>query len=61
MSTLNSTMMIKSVREPELKNILAKASQALAHLDAETLEEMAVYCAALVKDDAASGSRAVAV
>lgn len=56
MSSLNTTMMIESVRQPGLKNILGEASRALAHLDAETLEEMAAYCAALIQDDETSGS-----
>ena len=32
---------------PELKQIVAEASEALAHLDAERLEEMALSCEAL--------------
>ncbi len=47
--------MIESVRQHELRNMLAEASQALAHLDADRLEEMALYCAALVRDDSAAG------
>ncbi len=36
--------------------MLAEASIALAHLDADALEEMALYCAALVRDDEAVSS-----
>jgi hypothetical protein len=50
MSFSNTT--ITSAKQPELRNLLAEASRALAHLDADTLEEMALYCAALVGDDA---------
>jgi hypothetical protein len=35
----------------EWKGTLANASRALAHLDAERLEEMALSCAALVRED----------
>lgn len=41
--------MMQYVPEPELKNILAEASHALARLDADRLEEMALSCAALVR------------
>lgn len=48
-------MMSASETQPGLRSILTEASHALAHLDADTLEEMAAYCATLVRDDAASG------
>lgn len=35
----------------EWKDMLVNASHALAHLDAERLEEMALSCAALVRED----------
>jgi hypothetical protein len=35
--------------QPGLKSMLAEATLALAHLDAERLEEMALSCAALVR------------
>lgn len=42
--------MMKQVSQFELKNMLAEASHALAHLDADRLEKMALSCAALVRD-----------
>jgi hypothetical protein len=42
--------MMQYVPQPELKNMLAEASHALAHLEADRLEEMALSCAALVRD-----------
>jgi hypothetical protein len=42
--------MIEQVSQHELKNMLAEASLALAHLGAERLEEMALSCVALVRD-----------
>ncbi len=43
-------MMMQQASQPGLKRVLAEASLALAHLDAERLEEMALSCAALVRD-----------
>jgi hypothetical protein len=37
-------------RRPRLKELVAEASQALAHLDAERLEELALSCQALNRD-----------
>jgi hypothetical protein len=42
--------MKQQMPEPELKNMLVEASHALAHLDANRLEEMALSCAALVSN-----------
>ena len=42
--------MMQHVSQSELKGMLAEASLALAHLDAKRLEEMALSCAALVRD-----------
>jgi hypothetical protein len=42
--------MMQQVSQPELKNMLIEASHALAHLDPDRLEEMALSCAALVRD-----------
>ena len=39
--------MMQSVPQPELKNMLAEASHALAHLDTDRLEEMTLSCTAL--------------
>jgi hypothetical protein len=41
-------------REHNLKTVLAEATQALSHLDAERLEEMALSCEALVADSQVS-------
>jgi hypothetical protein len=41
-------------REHNLKTVLAEATQALSHLDAERLEEMALSCEALVADNQVS-------
>ncbi|MGC1422408.1 MAG: hypothetical protein WA815_08675 [Terracidiphilus sp.] len=46
-------MMMKQVHQAELKNMLIEASHALAHLDADRLEEMGLSCAALVRDASA--------
>jgi len=43
-------VMTRQIPQPELKNMLIEASHALAHLDADRLEEMALSCAALVRD-----------
>jgi hypothetical protein len=37
-------------KQPELKQIVAEASRALAHLDVERLEELALSCQALNRD-----------
>jgi hypothetical protein len=42
--------MMQKIPQPELKNMLVEATHALAHLDAGRLEEMALSCAALVRD-----------
>ncbi len=42
--------MMQSVPQPELKNMLAEASHALAHLDTDRLEEMTLSCTALIRD-----------
>jgi hypothetical protein len=42
--------MMQPVSQPEWKGLLAEASLALAHMDAERLEEMALSCSALVRD-----------
>ena len=42
-------MTVLCFRQPELKNILVEASHALANLDADRLEEMALSCASLVR------------
>jgi hypothetical protein len=44
-----------SVSQTELKTLLSEASNALAHLAGDRLEEMASYCATLIGDDAARG------
>src|ERR1700687_3627077 len=49
-NTVETTTMMKQVPQPELKSMLVEASHALAHLDADRLEEMALSCAALVCD-----------
>jgi hypothetical protein len=41
--------MMQKVSQSELKGMLTEASLALAYLDAERLEEMALSCAALVR------------
>jgi hypothetical protein len=51
-------MMMQLVSQSGLKSVLAEASLALAHLDAERLEEMAFSCAALVRN--ADGQRSEA-
>lgn len=43
--------MKQRIPQPELKNVLVEATHALAHLDADRLEEMALSCAALVSDE----------
>jgi hypothetical protein len=43
-------MMMQQASQSGLKSMLAEASLALAHLDAERLEEMALSCAALTRD-----------
>jgi hypothetical protein len=48
-------MMMQQIYQPGLKSMLAEASLALANLDGERLEEMALSCAALVRD--ADGER----
>jgi hypothetical protein len=40
---------MQQVSQPDLKDMLTKASLALAYLDAERLEEMALSCEALVR------------
>jgi hypothetical protein len=47
-------------RRPELKDIVVEASRALAHLDADRLEELAVSCQALNRDLPAPGNRGCA-
>jgi hypothetical protein len=42
--------MMHQVPQSVLKNMLVEASVALAHLDANRLEEMALSCAALIRD-----------
>jgi hypothetical protein len=41
---------IREARQPELKEIVVEASRALAHLDADRLEELASSCQALNRD-----------
>lgn len=41
---------INQARQPELKEIVVEASRALAHLDADRLEELATSCQALNRD-----------
>ena len=41
---------ISEARHPELKEIVVEASRALAHLDADRLEELASSCQALNRD-----------
>lgn len=53
MNPPNTTFL--SVAQPELRNLLAEASHALAHLDGDRLEEMASYCATLVGEETAEG------
>ena len=55
MNSLGPIIMSAGETRPGLKSILTEASRALAHLDADTLEEMAAYCATLVRDEAAIG------
>jgi hypothetical protein len=43
-------------QHPELKQLVAEASRALAQLDAGRLEELALSCQALNRDLAASGT-----
>jgi len=38
-------------REHNLRRVLAEATEALSHLDADRLEEMALSCEALVNED----------
>ncbi|WP_348261383.1 hypothetical protein P8935_16455 [Telmatobacter sp. DSM 110680] len=51
---MDPTIMSASERQPGLRSILTDASQALAHIDGDKLEEMAAYCAALIQDEGAS-------
>ncbi len=44
--------------EPELREIVAEASQALIHLNAERLEEMALSCEAMNREMLADGGPA---
>ena len=45
----------EGVERPELKELVAEASRALARLDADRLEELAVSCQALNREPASGG------
>ncbi|MGC9157972.1 MAG: hypothetical protein ACP5FH_03190 [Terracidiphilus sp.] len=46
-----------SLEHPKLKQLVAEASQALARLDADRLEELALCCQALNRDLAQAGDK----
>jgi hypothetical protein len=54
MELIGTIMVRRGSPYAEWKDTLVKASYALAHLDADRLEEMALSCAALVRDGSAA-------